>query len=68
MHATIKDPGDLPAVLTAKDVMAFLGVARPTAYELMNRKDFPSIRIGRSLKVTKQALLAWLEQKATTEK
>lgn len=64
MHPTIKDPSELPAVLGARDVMAFLGIARPTAYELMNRKDFPSIRIGRSLKVTKQALLAWLEQKA----
>ena len=32
---------DYPMVLTAKEIGEILKVSKPTAYELMNRSDFP---------------------------
>ena len=37
---------ELPLFLSAKLVALTLGVGRATAYELMNEKDFPAIRVG----------------------
>jgi len=33
-------------VLTVPEVAKQLGISRPTAYELANRADFPTIRLG----------------------
>jgi len=39
-----------------------LGVCRSVAYELVQREDFPTIRIGRRIVVRVDSLNAWLEQ------
>ena len=36
-----------PIVLTAIEISEILNISKPTAYELMNRHDFPLIKIGR---------------------
>ena len=38
-------------VLTAQDIAKILKVSRATAYEIMERTDFPTIRIGRNKRV-----------------
>ena len=65
--ATIKDVQDLPAILTMAQVQALLGLSRPKTYQLAHRQGFPVIRFGRALRVTKTALLRWLEQEAEKE-
>ena len=51
--------------LNAKEIMATLGIGRSTVYELLNRKDFPAVRIGRRVLVSETALREWLEAGGT---
>lgn len=49
-----------PIVLTAKEISQILKVSKPTAYELMNRSDFPLLRIGRCKRVLREEFFEWL--------
>lgn len=52
-------------VLDANELAAALGICRPRAYELMHRRDFPSIQITeRRFVVPKAALEEWLMRQA----
>ena len=52
-----------------KEVAAILGVSRPTAYELVSREDFPSIRVGgRRIVVPCEAFERWMQEQATAPK
>ena len=53
---------ELPLFLSAKLVAQTLGVGRATAYELMNEKDFPAIRVGNRIVVPKEKFRQWGEQ------
>ena len=44
---------------STKEVALFLGCSIPTAREIMQRADFPLIRVGKNLRVYKQALEQW---------
>ena len=46
-----------------KDISKMFGCSIPTARELMHRPDFPLIRFGKILRVSKSALEAWAMQK-----
>ena len=52
---------ELPLFLSAKLVAQTLGVGRATAYELMNEKGFPSIRVGSRIVVPKEKFRQWVE-------
>ena len=52
---------ELPLFLSAKLVALTLGVGRATAYELMNEKDFPAIRVGSRIVVPKEKFRQWVE-------
>lgn len=45
--------------LGTKEVAKALGCSLPTARQIMMRYDFPLIRVGRSMKVEKNALIEW---------
>lgn len=51
-----------PLVLTAIEVSQILKISKPTAYELMNRKDLPLFRIGRSKIVLRDEFFLWLSK------
>ncbi|MDI9422118.1 MAG: helix-turn-helix domain-containing protein [Bacillota bacterium] len=57
---------DEERLLTVDEMMDLLRVGRTTAYELCRRVDFPTIRIGRMIRIPESALLRWLEQQITT--
>ena len=48
-----------------KEVASFFGCSVPTAREIMLRADFPLIRIGKNLKVYRQALEQWAMSRRT---
>ena len=54
---------DLPAMLKAEHIMAFMGLSKPTVYELLHRDDFPVIKIGKRRIVYKEAFAAWLDSR-----
>ncbi len=45
-----------------EEAAAIASVARSTAYELINAGDWPVIRIGRSVRVPRAGLVAWVER------
>ena len=47
--------------LSVAEMAETLGISRTTAYELVNREDFPSMRIGQRIIVPVDALDRWLE-------
>ena len=58
---------DLPNVLNAKQLAATLGISRAGAYNLLNSKAFPTLRIGGRLLVPKKQLVEWIEQSVMNE-
>ncbi|MBR5704460.1 MAG: helix-turn-helix domain-containing protein [Deltaproteobacteria bacterium] len=52
---------DLPLMLTVMDVAAVLGISRTGAYELVQQKDFPSLRIGARIIVPKEQFFRWIQ-------
>ena len=56
---------DLPGILTAREVGAYMGVSRTTAYEIMKKMDEDGIVIKalgpRLQRVTKKAFLNWID-------
>ena len=46
-----------------KDIAKIFGCSIPTARELMHRPDFPLIRFGKILRVSKPALDEWAMQR-----
>lgn len=52
---------ELPNVLNAKQLAATLGISRAGAYNLMDGKGFPTLRIGSRKLVPKVQLIAWID-------
>lgn len=46
-----------------KDVAACLGCSIPTARQLFYRKDFPALKIGKNLRVSKTAFEQWASER-----
>lgn len=53
---------ELPLLLTVEDLMPILGIGRNTAYELVRTGQVFSIRIGRQLRIPKQALIDFVNK------
>jgi excisionase family DNA binding protein len=65
--AKITDMDALPAVLTLRHVQEILGVSRPKTYELAHTRGFPVVRIGRAIRVPREAFIRWLDTQAGIE-
>ncbi|MED1786194.1 helix-turn-helix domain-containing protein [Brevibacillus laterosporus] len=52
---------ELPPVLTAQHIAKYLHISRRRVYELMELKEFPLIRIGKSKRVNKEGFIRWLQ-------
>ena len=54
---------DLPLSLNVDDLMAVLQIGRNTAYELIRSNQIFSIRVGKQLRVPKEAVIDFLRIK-----
>ena len=52
---------DYPDVLNVSDVQELLGIGRKQAYELVHSGEFHVIRVGKRIKISKYALISWIE-------
>jgi len=52
----------LPPVLKVGDLAKFLGIGKSSAYELTHRQDFPVIRLGRVIRISRDGLRKWIEK------
>ena len=54
-----------PLLLKPGEVATLLGISRSRAYEMLARGDLPGvIRLGRSVRVSRKALVDWVDQAA----
>lgn len=61
MRTSVSDPAlDLSEVLTVDQMAAFLQISRSSAYQAVRDGTIPSFRIGRSVRVSRAALLGWI--------
>lgn len=51
----------LPLVMTVEELRRAMNISRVKAYELVHQKNFPVIRIGRSIRVIRDGFLRWLD-------
>lgn len=52
---------ELPAILTIDDLMVFLGIGKNSAYNLVRSGQIKSIRIGRQIRITREAVVAFVQ-------
>jgi excisionase family DNA binding protein len=55
-----------PSLLTGDEVAAILKVSRSFAYSMMRNGEIPVVRLGRSVRVEKNSLLTFIQDKTTT--
>lgn len=48
--------------LTIREVRQHLNISQAAAYELAKRQDFPSARFGGSIRIPRDAFLAWVRK------
>lgn len=51
----------MPDVMDAKQIAQALQISKAGAYNLLNRPDFPTLRIGGRKLVMKSELILWLK-------
>jgi len=58
-----------PLLLHVTEAARLLGCSRSKAYELVATESIPTVRLGRSVRVPRRALEAWIEAntRGTTE-
>ena len=60
MASKYRSYDELPLTLRVEDLMSILDIGRNTAYELVRSKQIFSVKIGRQLRIPKQALIDYL--------
>ncbi len=63
MNTHLQYSESLPMTLRVEDLMPILGIGRNTAYRLVRTGEIRSIKIGRQIRIPRQVLLNYLEQK-----
>lgn len=67
-ESVYKSYDELPLFLNAELVGKVLGVSSTTAYELLHQKDFPSMRAGSRLIVSKEKFREWADKQSERER
>lgn len=57
-------PTETPAMLTVDELCDVLRIGRRQGYALVHRDGFPSVRLGRSIRVPRAGLERWLQENA----
>ena len=62
MENKYRDLSDLPWIRRVEDLRPIHGIGRNTAYELIRSGQIRSIRIGRQIRIPRDALLEFLRK------
>ena len=62
MTEACKSYDELPAMLNAASLSRALGISRAGAYNLLNRRDFPTLRIGKRVLAPKEKVVEWINR------
>ena len=58
---------DLPLVLNATQLAGVLNISRANAYNLLHREDFPTLRIGQRMLVSRDKLVQWMDGQSNAQ-
>lgn len=67
-QSTYKSYDELPLFFNTESLSKVLGISSTTAYELMHREDFPSIKIGNRLIVSKEKFIEWTNKQSERDR
>ena len=56
---------ELPLLLRPKEAAQLLGIGTQTVYQLARAGEIPVLHIGKSVRIPRKALVAWLESMPT---
>lgn len=59
-ESVYKSYDELPLFLNVETVAQVLGVSPSSAYELMHEPDFPVLRVGNRMVVSKEKFIQWV--------
>lgn len=59
-ESVYKSYDELPLFLNSELVAKVLGVSPSSAYELMHKPDFPVLRVGNRMVVSKEKFIQWV--------
>ena len=62
MSSEYRSFDDLPLTLRGEELMPILGIGRNTAYELVRSGKIRGIRVGKQIRIPRQALLDYLSR------
>ena len=63
MNTQYTDLKDLPLSLRVEDLMPILDIGRNTAYSLVRSGQIRSVRVGRQLRIPRNAIFEFMNQK-----
>ena len=55
-------PSDAKITLTVTEAAEMLGISLPKMYEIVRMGRIPSIRVGKKIVISRQAVLEWLKE------
>lgn len=64
---TYPDKEDYPLILKAEHIAEIIGCSKRIAYEIMEQKDFPLVRMGRLKRVGREAFFEWFRTRSQLE-
>lgn len=67
LKKVVNNYAELPELLTVSDLQKVLRISRPKAYSLVHQADFPSVFLGRTIRIPTRALRNWLENQSTNK-
>ena len=56
------DSGEERLLLRVEEAATLLGVSRTTMYAMVSAQKLPIVRIGRSVRIPREALLQWIQE------
>ncbi|SHJ65763.1 helix-turn-helix domain-containing protein [Desulfofundulus thermosubterraneus] len=62
-----RDLTELPLFLTPPQIAQLLQISRSAAYALVKSKGFPAVKIGRSVRVYREAFIRWMQENTWEE-
>ena len=63
-ESTYKSYDELPLFLNVNSLKDVLGISLTSTYELIHEKDFPSVKIGNRIVVSKEKFIEWIDKKS----
>lgn len=66
--STYKNYENLPLYLNAETISTSPGIAISSAYELMQKKDFPTLKVGNHKLVKKEKVYKWVDENFGNDK